>query len=173
MAVGQIDTSIYREAADANPFQFQNEVLDYRNKLLGATAAEQENEMRAVKLATDRFSMINNAAAGLLSDPDLGRRDITSELWDTLSRLTKGDVMSAQHAVQFLQGFSSDPRLKSVIMIGQRCRKGSPSCSINQQPRSSAKRSRSIRPPPTAPFGIVCTVSRGGGHTFPSARSSF
>jgi hypothetical protein len=53
--------------------------------------------------------MINNAASGLLSDPELGKQDITKRLTDTLGRLTAGDAMTAEHAVQFLQQFPKDP----------------------------------------------------------------
>jgi hypothetical protein len=60
-------------------------------------------------LATERFGIINNAASGLLSDPELGKQDITKRLTDTLGRLTAGDAMTAEHAVQFLQQFPKDP----------------------------------------------------------------
>ncbi|MBR0685308.1 hypothetical protein JQ594_05235 [Bradyrhizobium manausense] len=100
---GQIDTSLYKEAMNADPFEFQN-------KLLANQRARQEVELNNIRLATERFGMVNNAAAGLLSDPDLGKRDVTGKLWDTLGRLTKGDVMSAQHAVQFMQQFPTDPQ---------------------------------------------------------------
>jgi hypothetical protein len=53
--------------------------------------------------------MVNNAASGLLSDPDLGRTDVTKKLWSVLGRLTADDAMSAQHAVQFMQDFPQDP----------------------------------------------------------------
>lgn len=97
------DVSFYKEAANASPFDFQNQLLDNQQR----QQAVQEN---AIKLATERFGAINNAASGLLSDPDLGQKDITGKLWDTLGRLTNGDAMTAQHAVQFMQQFPTDPR---------------------------------------------------------------
>lgn len=101
--MAEIDTSLYREAMNADPFEFQN-------RLLATQRARQEVELNNIKLATERFGMVNNAAAGLLSDPELGKTDVTKKLWDTLGRLTKGDAMSAQHAVQFMQQFPADPR---------------------------------------------------------------
>jgi hypothetical protein len=65
-----------------------------------------------IKLATERFGMINRAAAGLLSDPDLGQKDISPKLWDIGGRLTKGDAMSAQHFVQFMQELPRDPMMQ-------------------------------------------------------------
>lgn len=103
MPNGGIDTSIYAESANAGPFDFQNKLLDFQQK-------QQQVQANDIKLATERFGAINNAASGLLSDPDLGTKDVTSKLWDTLGRLTKGDTMTAQHAVQFMQQFPSDPR---------------------------------------------------------------
>lgn len=97
------DTSIYKMAADADPFEFQN-------KLLANQKNQQEVQANNIKLATERFGMVNNAAAGILSDPELGKTDVTKKLWDTLGRLTKGDAMSAAHAVQFMQGFPTDPQ---------------------------------------------------------------
>jgi hypothetical protein len=104
--MAEIDTSLYRDAMNADPFEFQN-------KLLANRRAQQDVELNNIKLATERFGMVNGAAAGLLSDPALGKSDITGKLWDTLGRLTKGDAMSAQHAVQFMQQFPSDPRLQA------------------------------------------------------------
>jgi hypothetical protein len=66
----------------------------------------------------DRFNAINSAAPGLLSDPDLGKKDVTSRLWDVLGRLTKGDNMTAQHAVQFMQDFPSDPNRQAKAIQG-------------------------------------------------------
>ncbi|WFU26318.1 hypothetical protein QA649_08950 [Bradyrhizobium sp. CB1717] len=103
---GQFDTSLYRDAMNAGPFDFQNQ-------LLATQRARQEVELNNIKLATERFGMVNNAASGLLADPDLGTKDVTGKLWDTLGRLTKGDAMTAQHAVQFMQGFPSDPRMQA------------------------------------------------------------
>lgn len=101
--MAEVDTSIYKIAADSDPFEFQN-------RLLANQRARQEVELNNIKLATERFGTINSAASGLLSDPELGRTDITRKLWDTLGRLTKGDAMTAQHAVQFMQQFPTDPR---------------------------------------------------------------
>jgi hypothetical protein len=61
-------------------------------------------------MATERLGLVNNAAAGVLADPDLGKTDITPNLWNVLGRLTAGDAMSAEHAVQFMQGFPKDPQ---------------------------------------------------------------
>ncbi len=112
---GGIDVSIYKNAESANPFEFQNQLLDYRNKLLSSMQSEQQVQENAIKLATQRFGMMNNAAAGLLSDPDLGKKDITSKLWDVLGRLTNGDAMSAQHAVQFMQQFPDASRPDGLV----------------------------------------------------------
>lgn len=97
------DTSIYKMAADADPFEFQN-------KLLANQKNQQEVQANNIKLATERFKTINDAASGILSDPELGKTDVTKKLWDTLGRLTKGDAMTAQHAVQFMQQFPADPQ---------------------------------------------------------------
>lgn len=96
--MAEVDTSFYKEAANASPFEFQNQ-------LLANQAKQQEVQANQIKLATERFGIINNAASGLLADPDLGKKDVTGKLWDTLGRLTKGDAMTAQHAVQFMQQF--------------------------------------------------------------------
>lgn len=90
-------------AADADPFEFQN-------RLLANQKNQQEVQANNIKLATERFKTINDAAAGILSDPELGKTDVTKKLWDTLGRLTKGDAMTAQHAVQFMQQFPTDPQ---------------------------------------------------------------
>ena len=93
-----VDLSFFKEAANADPFEFQNKLLANQHNQMAVQADQ-------IKLATERFGAINNAASGLLSDPDLGTKDITSKLWDTLGRLTKGDTMTAQHVVQFMQSF--------------------------------------------------------------------
>ena len=98
----EVNTDIYKIAADASPFEFQNQLLENRQK-------QQSVEANNIKLATERFKTINDAASGILSDPELGKTDVTKKLWDTLGRLTKGDAMSAQHAVQFMQQFPTDP----------------------------------------------------------------
>lgn len=101
--MAEVDTSIYKMAADADPFEFQN-------KLLANQRSQQEVQANNIKLATERFKTINDAASGILSDPELGKTDVTKKLWDTLGRLTKGDAMTAQHAVQFMQQFPADPQ---------------------------------------------------------------
>lgn len=103
MADVKVDTSIYKIAADADPFEFQN-------RLLANQKSQQEVQANNIKLATERFKTINDAASGILSDPELGKTDVTKKLWDTLGRLTKGDAMTAQHAVQFMQQFPTDPQ---------------------------------------------------------------
>jgi hypothetical protein len=63
--------------------------------------------MREAKLpgeVTPEQSARENAD-GLLADPDLGNKDVTGKVWETLGRLTKGDTMTAQHAVQFMEQF--------------------------------------------------------------------
>jgi hypothetical protein len=100
--MAEVDTSIYKIAADASPFEFQNQLLENRQK-------QQSVEANNIKLATERFKIINEAAAGLIALPKLGKEDATKDLWDVLGRLTKGDAMSAQHAVQFMQQFPTDP----------------------------------------------------------------
>jgi hypothetical protein len=109
MADGQIDTSIYKDAVAENPLDMAGKVIDYRNKLLTNQINDQAVQANQMKLATERFGLINNAASSLLSDPDLGNKDITPKLWDVLGRLTKGDAMTAQHAVQFMQELPTDP----------------------------------------------------------------
>lgn len=101
--MAEVDTSIYKMAADSDPFEFQN-------RLLANQRSQQEVQANNIKLATERFKTINDAASGILSDPDLGKTDVTKKLWDTLGRLTKGDAMTAQHAVQFMQQFPTDPQ---------------------------------------------------------------
>lgn len=108
--MAEIDTSFYKDAVSDSPLKVAGEVADYRNKLLSNVQNEQSVQANNIKLATERFGMVNNAAAGLLSDPELGKTDVTKKLWDTLGRLTKGDAMSAQHAVQFMQQFPTDPQ---------------------------------------------------------------
>lgn len=108
--MAEVDTSFYRDAVSDNPLKVAGDVADYRNKLLSNAQNQQAVELNNIRLATERFGMVNNAAAGILSDPDLGKTDVTKKLWDTLGRLTKGDAMSAQHAVQFMQQFPTDPR---------------------------------------------------------------
>ncbi|THD45891.1 MAG: hypothetical protein E8A46_27880, partial [Bradyrhizobium sp.] len=103
--MAEVDVSSYRDNVLQSPFDMSNKLLENQLK----QQAVQEN---SIKLATERFGMVNNAAAGLLSDPDLGQKDITPKLWDVLGRLTKGDAMSAQHAVQFMQGLPRDPMMQ-------------------------------------------------------------
>jgi hypothetical protein len=108
--MAEVDTSFYKDAVAENPLDMAGKVVDFRNKLLNNQQQQQAVQANSIKLATERFGMINNAASGLLSDPDLGKKDLTGKLWDTLGRLTKGDAMSAQHAVQFMQQFPTDPQ---------------------------------------------------------------
>jgi hypothetical protein len=108
--MAEVDTSFYKDATAENPLDMAGKVVDFRNKLLTNTQQQQQVQSNNIKLATERFGMINNAASGLLSDPELGVKDVTKKLWDTLGRLTKGDAMSAAHAVQFMQQFPQDPR---------------------------------------------------------------
>lgn len=108
--MAEIDTSIYKNAVSQDPGEVQNKLLQNLSAQQGLVQGQQAIQANQIKLATERFGMINNAASGLLSDPDLGKKDVTGKLWDTLGRLTKGDAMSAQHAVQFMQQFPSDPQ---------------------------------------------------------------
>lgn len=108
--MAEVKTDFYKDAVSDSPLKVAGEVADYRNKLLSNVQNEQSVQANNIKLATERFGMVNNAAAGILSDPELGKTDVTKKLWDTLGRLTKGDAMSAQHAVQFMQQFPSDPQ---------------------------------------------------------------
>jgi hypothetical protein len=111
-----VDTSFYKDAVSDSPLKVAGEVADYRNKLLSNEQGQQAVQANNIKLATERFGMVNNAAAGLLSDPELGTKDVTKKLWDTLGRLTKGDAMSAQHAVQFMQQFPQDPQQQAAAI---------------------------------------------------------
>jgi hypothetical protein len=108
--MAEVDTSFYKDATSENPLDMAGKVVDYRNKLLNNQQQQQAVQANQIELATKRFGMINGAASGLLSDPELGKKDLTAKLWDTLGRLTNGDAMSAQHAVQFMQQFPSDPQ---------------------------------------------------------------
>jgi hypothetical protein len=87
---------------NANPFEFQNRLLENQQK-------EQEVQESQLKLAMGRFQTINSAASGLLSDPELGKTDIRAKLWDTLARATAGDATTAQHVVEFATKFPTDP----------------------------------------------------------------
>jgi hypothetical protein len=106
---GTIDTSMYKDAV-SDPFEFQN-------KLLANQRSQQQVQEENIKLATQRFGLINNAASGLLADPDLGTKDISKKLWDTLGRATASDAMTAQHAVQFAQQFPTDPRQQRQAIL--------------------------------------------------------
>jgi hypothetical protein len=88
--MAEVDTSFYKDAVSQNPLEAAGQVVDYRNKLLTNHLNEQAVQANSIKLATERFGLINNAASGLLSDPDLGQKDLTPKLWDVLGRLTKG-----------------------------------------------------------------------------------
>ena len=101
---GTIDTSIYKNLNN-DPFLFQNRLLDNQQKQQNLELGQQAVQANQLKLAMDRFGAMTSAASGLLADPDLGNKDVTGKLWDTLGRLTKGDAMSAQHAGQFMEQF--------------------------------------------------------------------
>jgi hypothetical protein len=116
--MAEVKTDFYKDAVSDSPLKVAGEVADYRNKLLSNVQNEQTVQANNIKLATERFGMINNAASGLLSDPELGTKDVTKKLWDTLGRLTKGDAMSAQHAVQFMQQFPQDPKGQAAAIKG-------------------------------------------------------
>jgi hypothetical protein len=51
--MAEVDVSIYKNAVSENPLDVAGRVVDYQNKLLNLTAAQQENERRAVRLATE------------------------------------------------------------------------------------------------------------------------
>lgn len=108
--MAEVKTDFYKDAVSDSPLKVAGEVADYRNKLLSNVQNEQAVQANNIKLATERFKTVNDAAAGILSDPELGKTDVTKKLWDTLGRLTKGDAMTAQHAVQFMQQFPTDPQ---------------------------------------------------------------
>jgi hypothetical protein len=108
--MAEVRTDFYKDAVSDSPLKVAGEVADYRNKLLSNVQNEQSVQANNIKLATERFGIVNSAAAGILSDPNLGKADVTKKLWDTLGRLTKGDAMTAQHAVQFMQQFPADPQ---------------------------------------------------------------
>lgn len=105
-----IDTSIYKNAVSQDPLDVQNKLLQTYKGAQDLQIGQQAIQQNQIKLATERFGAINNAASGILEDPDLGKKDVTGKLWDVLGRLTKGDAMSAQHAVQFMQQFPQDPQ---------------------------------------------------------------
>lgn len=108
--MAEVDTSIYKDAVAENPLDVQNKLLQTYKGAQDLQLGQQAMQSNQIKLATERFANINNAASGILSDPDLGKKDVTGKLWDVMGRLTKGDAMSAQHAVQFMQQFPTDPQ---------------------------------------------------------------
>lgn len=116
--MAEVKTDFYKDAVSDSPLKVAGEVADYRNKLLSNVQNEQSVQANNIKLATERFKIVNDAAAGILSDPELGKTDVTKKLWDTLGRLTKGDAMSAQHAVQFMQQFPTDPQAQRQAIMG-------------------------------------------------------
>jgi hypothetical protein len=65
--MAEVDTSFYKDAVSDSPLKVAGEVADYRNKLLSNVQNEQAVQANNIKLATERFGMINNAASGLLS----------------------------------------------------------------------------------------------------------
>jgi hypothetical protein len=143
--MAEIKTDFYKDAVSDSPLKVAGEVADYRNKLLSNVQNEQSVQANNIKLATERFGMINNAAAGILSDPELGKTDVTKKLWDTLGRLTKGDAMSAQHAVQFMQQFPTDPQAQRQAIQG-----------VHAQTLSAWERGKAY-------LGTVEGVGTGGG----------
>lgn len=106
---GMVDTSIYKNQ-NYDPFSFQNKLLENQQK-------QQAVEEGQLRLAMERFQTINSAAAGLLSDPDLGKTDIKGKLWDTLARATASDAMTAQHAVEFATKFPTDPNRQRQAIL--------------------------------------------------------
>lgn len=146
--MADIDTSFYGNAVAENPMDVAGKAIDLRNKLLNNQQQQQQVEANQIKLATERFANINNTAAGLLSDPDVGKKDITGKVWEALGRLTKGDVMSAQHAVQFMQQFPSDPRLQVQALKN-----------VHAQTLSAEQRGRAY-------LGEVQALPTGGGTKF-------
>lgn len=111
--MAEVDTSIYKGNVAQNPLEIAGKIVDYDNKLLHNAQGQQQLQANNLKLATERFGIVNGAAAGILADPELGTRDVTKKLWDVLGRLTKGDAMTAQHAVEFMKGFPQEPRLQA------------------------------------------------------------
>ncbi len=77
---GRVDTSINETAANADPFEFSNKLINFQRNQQALVQGHQAIQENAIKLATRRFGAINGAAAGLLSDPDLGQKDISSKL---------------------------------------------------------------------------------------------
>lgn len=143
--MAEVKTDFYKDAVSDSPLKVAGEVADYRNKLLSNVQNEQAVQANNIKLATERFKTINDAAAGILSDPELGKADVTKKLWDTLGRLTKGDAMSAQHAVQFMQQFPTEPQAQRQAIQG-----------VHAQTLSAWERGKAY-------LGTVEGVGTGGG----------
>jgi hypothetical protein len=110
-------------------------------------------QANSIKLATERFGLVNRAAAGLLSDPDLGQKDIPPKLWDVLGRLTKGDTMTAQHAAQFMQELPRDPMMQRQAIKN-----------VHAQTLDAWQRGQSF-------LGQTVAVPTGGGTKFTGQRA--
>lgn len=112
-----VDTSIYKDAIAENPLDMAGKVVEYKNKLLGNVQHQQAVEKNAigidsakVDLAMKRFGIMNDAISGLIGDRGYGTENLKPKINGVMGRLVKDGVLSAQHAVEALQGIPDDPR---------------------------------------------------------------
>lgn len=115
--MAEVDTSFYKDATTENPLDAAGKVVDYRNKLLGNVAHQQQIQSNAigidsakVDLAMKRFGIINGAISGLIGDKDFGKADLTPKINDVLGRLVKDEVFTPQHAVEALRSKPDSPQ---------------------------------------------------------------
>lgn len=121
--MAEVDTSFYKDATSENPLDMAGKVIEYKNKLLGNVHNQQTIEKTAigidsdkVDLAMKRFGIMNSAISGLIGDKGYGTENLKPKINGVMGRLVKDGVLSAQHAVEALQGIPDDPREQANVL---------------------------------------------------------
>lgn len=121
--MAEVDTSFYKDATTENPLDMAGKVIDYKNKLLGNVHNQQTIEKTAigidsdkVDLAMKRFGIMNSAISGLIGDKGYGTENLKPKINGVMGRLVKDGVLSAQHAVEALQGIPDDPKEQANVL---------------------------------------------------------
>lgn len=102
---GTIDTSIYKQAGNANPFEFQNRLLENQQKENEVQRQGIDNQSAQIDLISKQFGHARNLLSSLLTNPKMGSGDMTSEVQAAVAQGMNLGLYNNQQAVEAIKGF--------------------------------------------------------------------
>ena len=107
--MAEVNTEIYKDLMkDVNPFEQTNNLLNTVAKAQEVKKGAIGLDMAKFDLAMKNIGAVNQTISGLLSDPEVGKADISKKIIDATTRLVKNKVYLVERVLPLL--------LKTTIM---------------------------------------------------------